>query len=57
MILAGIDNMSSSSENHVALWRWESGIKSNTGASRSNNSTGISAVTPSAIIQGAALDE
>ncbi|MFL6489585.1 MAG: hypothetical protein ACJ70V_08205 [Nitrososphaera sp.] len=52
MILAGIDNLSSSGESHVTLWRWESGITNTTGASvtrSSNNSTGMSAVTPSAI--------
>ncbi|MFL6371889.1 MAG: hypothetical protein ACJ70Z_05050 [Nitrososphaera sp.] len=52
MILAGIDNLSSSGESHVTLWRWESGITNTTSASvtrSSNNSTGMSAVTPSAI--------
>ncbi|MFL6308485.1 MAG: hypothetical protein ACJ70T_00625 [Nitrososphaera sp.] len=52
MILAGIDNMSSSGESQVTLWRWESGITNTTRASAtssSNNSTGMPAVTPSAI--------
>ncbi|MFL6503685.1 MAG: hypothetical protein ACJ70W_09140, partial [Nitrososphaera sp.] len=46
MILAGIDNLSSSGESHVTLWRWESGITNTTSASvtrSSNNSTGMSA--------------
>ena len=34
MIAAGIDDMTSSGESHVTLWRWESGISD-------NNSTGI----------------
>jgi hypothetical protein len=34
MIAAGIDDMTSSGESHVTLWRWESGISD-------NNPTGI----------------
>jgi hypothetical protein len=36
MIAAGIDDMMSSGESHITLWRWESGISNN-----NNNSTGI----------------
>jgi hypothetical protein len=48
MILAGIDNLSSSGESHVTLWRWESGIMNTTSASSAtnNNSTGIAAPSP-----------
>ena len=52
VITAGIDDMSTSGESHVTLWRWENGNggSSNNTAS-SNNSTGI---TPSSspITQG-----
>jgi len=49
MILAGIDNMSSSGESYVTLWRWESGIKNTTSSASSatnKNSTGIAAPSP-----------
>jgi hypothetical protein len=36
MIAAGIDDMMSSGESHITLWRWESGISNN-----NNNSKGI----------------
>jgi hypothetical protein len=44
MIAAGIDDMTSSGESHVTLWRWESGINNN-----NNNSTSIAAPP---IVQG-----
>jgi hypothetical protein len=40
MIAAGIDDMTSSGESHVTLWRWESGI------GNINNSTGVAAPPP-----------
>jgi hypothetical protein len=44
MIATGIDDMTSSGESHVTLWRWESGINNN------NNSRSIAA-PPSPIVQ------
>jgi hypothetical protein len=43
VIAAGIDDMTSSGESHVTLWKWESGISS---SNNTNNSTGIAAPLP-----------
>jgi hypothetical protein len=50
MIAAGIDDMSPSGESHVTLWRWESGISSNSSGvstSPSTNTTTSTQGTPS----------
>ncbi len=43
VIAAGIDDMTSSGESHVTLWKWENGIS---GSNNTNNSTGIAAPPP-----------
>jgi hypothetical protein len=43
MIAAGIDDMTSSGESQVTLWKWENGIS---GSNNTNNSTGIAAPPP-----------
>jgi len=42
MIAAGIDEVTSTGESHVTLWRWESSI----GSGSSNNSTGVTVPPP-----------
>jgi hypothetical protein len=42
MIAAGIDEVTSTGDSHVTLWRWESGI----GSTSSNNSTGVAVPPP-----------
>jgi hypothetical protein len=43
VIAGGFDEMTSSGESHVTLWKWENGIS---GSNNTNNSTGIAAPTP-----------
>ena len=54
VVAAGIDNMSTTGESDVTLWRWESGISNTSNSTSSNNSTGITAPLPSSpTVQGA----